>query len=137
MPSSLNCYRLISSFLVITRFSPPDIVFYFRFGKLTCRLTDYQKCVTLYLSRVKVFLCAFPKFPCFVKEWGFFFSLLDLLTLPYWECIRPYWHCRDTDLYSLAFLTSISIDHLPLLVNCFYQFFAKYFYQLLHLLYIL
>ena len=28
IPSSLNCYHLISSFLVITRFSPPDIVFY-------------------------------------------------------------------------------------------------------------
>lgn len=84
MPSSLVCYRLISSFLVITRFNPPDIVFYFCFcfcfGKFICRLTDYQElCYTQFATT-----------ECSCTSWNFPVSFGTGIFLfrswTYWRC---------------------------------------------------
>lgn len=80
MPSSLICYRLISSFLVITWFSPPDIVFYFCFGKYLSIDTFQELCYTSFVED-EVFYTLFLKFPCSAKGWGFFFVSPQSLAL--------------------------------------------------------
>lgn len=80
MPSSLVCYRLISSFLVITRFYPPDIVFYFCFGIFVSIDTFQELCYTSFVED-EVFYTLFLKFPCSAKGWGFFFVSPQSLAL--------------------------------------------------------
>ena len=72
MPSSLVCYRLISSFLVITRFNPPDIVFSFRFGEISADWQIIRNAIYSTCWGKSIF--AFSEISLFLlKEWGFFF----------------------------------------------------------------
>lgn len=99
MPSSLVCEMSV----YVVCLCPPEINFYFCFGKFLS-IDRLSRIVLYFICWGWSVLYTFLEISRFRLELGFFFSLLDLLTLPCWECIRSYWHCRDTDLYSLVFL---------------------------------
>lgn len=117
MSEKLVYYHLISSFLVITRLLSSWYCFLFSFWEIVPIDTFQELCYTRFATTECS--CTSWNFPVSEGTGIFLLSLLDLLTLPCWECIRSYWHCRDTDFVFPCVPYKYIIAYLLLFVNVF------------------